>query len=166
MPDSLTSPSRREILAAAAAAGLAPLVAAAATAPATRPTPRILQRSMRWVQLALVEKDPATFDPDWWLEFFKRVHADGACISAGGMCAFAARCRSALATATPYPVARSMPKTAARPKAWASIEPLRSVLPVSTATMRWTGWACPSTASVTRGSHSAPSWATMTAVTM
>ena len=40
------------------------------------------------MQLALVEKDPATFDPDWWLDFFKRVHADGACISAGGICAF------------------------------------------------------------------------------
>jgi hypothetical protein len=80
--------SRREILGALTAAGLTPLAAAAPLAPATQPTPKILDRSMRWIQLALVEKDPATFDPDWWLDFFKRVHAGGACISAGGMCAF------------------------------------------------------------------------------
>jgi hypothetical protein len=43
---------------------------------------------MKWVQLALVEKDPATFDPDAWLDLFQRVHADGVCISAGGMGAF------------------------------------------------------------------------------
>ena len=57
-------------------------------APRRRPLPKPLERATRWVQLALVEKDPATFDPDWWLDFFKRVHADGACISAGGVCAF------------------------------------------------------------------------------
>jgi hypothetical protein len=52
--------------------------------PASRPTPKMIDRAMRWVQLALVETDPATFDPDWWLDLFQRVHADGACISAGG----------------------------------------------------------------------------------
>jgi len=88
MSDSPWSVSRREVLAALAAAGVAPLVGAAPIIPASRPAPRMLDRAMRWIQLALVEKDPATFDPDWWLDLFKRVHADGACISAGGMCAF------------------------------------------------------------------------------
>ena len=88
MSDSPWSLSRREVLAALAAAGLAPLVAAAPLMPASRPAPKMIDRAMKWVQLALVEKDPATFDPDWWLDLFKRVHADGACISAGGMCAF------------------------------------------------------------------------------
>src|SRR5215467_4040354 len=59
-----------------------------------------------------------------------------------------------------------MPNTAERPKAWASIEPLRSVLPASTATTRCTGLVCFVRASMTRGSHAAPSWATITAVTM
>ena len=88
MSDSPWSLSRREVLAALAAAGLTPVVTAAPLVPSSRPAPKMMDRAMRWVQLALVEKDPATFDPDWWLDFFKRVHADGACISAGGMCAF------------------------------------------------------------------------------
>src|SRR5262249_48554688 len=83
-----------------------------------------------------------------------------------GTWAFADRWRRAWATATPYPVVRSMPNTAERPKAWASIEPLRSVLPVSTATTRCTDLVCLARASMTRGSHAAPSWATITAVTM
>jgi hypothetical protein len=88
MDDSPLLLSRREVLAGAAAVALVPgfwrSSSGAATAPASKP----LERATRWVQLALVEKDPATFDPDWWLDFFKRVHADGACISAGGVCAF------------------------------------------------------------------------------
>ena len=45
-------------------------------------------RPMRWAQLVLVENDPGRFDPDFWLDFFKRVHADGACLSAGGIVAY------------------------------------------------------------------------------
>ncbi len=45
-------------------------------------------KSMRWAQLAFVENDPATFDPDFWLNYFKRIHADGALLSAGGVVAF------------------------------------------------------------------------------
>ena len=84
----------------------------------------------------------------------------------GTMWVFAARCRRALATAAPYPVARSIPNTAARPKACASIAPLRSLLPASTATTRCTGLVWLMTASTTCGSHAAPSCATITAVTM
>ena len=45
-------------------------------------------KPMRWAQLVLVENDPGQFDPDFWLDYFKRVHADGACLSAGGVVAY------------------------------------------------------------------------------
>jgi len=46
------------------------------------------EKSMRWAQLAFVENDPGRFDPDFWLDYFKRIHADGALLSAGGIVAF------------------------------------------------------------------------------
>jgi hypothetical protein len=45
-------------------------------------------RSMRWAQLAFVENDPGRYDPDFWLNYFKRIHADGVLLSAGGVVAF------------------------------------------------------------------------------
>ncbi|MCF7975768.1 MAG: beta-galactosidase trimerization domain-containing protein [Phycisphaerae bacterium] len=45
-------------------------------------------RPMRWAQLVLVENDPGQFDPDFWLDYFRRVHADGVCLSAGGVVAY------------------------------------------------------------------------------
>lgn len=45
-------------------------------------------RPMRWAQLTLVENDPGRFDPDFWLNYFKRIHADGATLSAGGVVAY------------------------------------------------------------------------------
>jgi len=45
-------------------------------------------RPMRWAQLVLVENDPGRFDPDFWLNYFKRIHADAACLSAGGAVAY------------------------------------------------------------------------------
>ncbi|HLL96341.1 MAG TPA: alpha-amylase family protein, partial [Spirosoma sp.] len=47
-----------------------------------------LDGPMRWVQLAFVERDPGQYDPDFWLSYFKRIHADGALLSAGGVVAF------------------------------------------------------------------------------
>jgi hypothetical protein len=88
MPDMPLLVSRREVLMLGAAAAISPALATISIAAPMQKTPLALERAMRWVQLALVEKDPATFDPDWWLDFFKRAKADGACISAGGMCAF------------------------------------------------------------------------------
>ncbi len=41
-------------------------------------------RPMRWAQLTLVENDPGQYDPDFWLDYFERIHADAACLSAGG----------------------------------------------------------------------------------
>ncbi len=43
---------------------------------------------MRWVQLTLVENDPGRFDPGFWLDYFKRLHADAATLSAGGIVAY------------------------------------------------------------------------------
>jgi hypothetical protein len=45
-------------------------------------------RSMRWAQLAFVENDPGRYDPDFWLDYFKKIHADGVLLSAGGIVAF------------------------------------------------------------------------------
>ncbi len=45
-------------------------------------------RPMRWAQLTLVENDPGRFDPDFWLDYFRRVHADGTTLSAGGIVAY------------------------------------------------------------------------------
>jgi len=44
--------------------------------------------TMRWAQLAFVESDPGNYDPDFWLSYFKRIHADGVLLSAGGVVAF------------------------------------------------------------------------------
>jgi hypothetical protein len=45
-------------------------------------------RPMRWMQLAFVEDDPGNYNRQFWLDYFKRIHADGACLSAGGCVAF------------------------------------------------------------------------------
>jgi hypothetical protein len=45
-------------------------------------------RPMRWAQLTLVENDPGRFDPAFWLDYFRRIHADAACLSAGGVVAY------------------------------------------------------------------------------
>ena len=44
---------------------------------------------MRWMQLAFVEATtPAITIRYFWLDYFRRVHADAACLSAGGCVAF------------------------------------------------------------------------------
>lgn len=45
-------------------------------------------RSMRWIQFAMVENDPGHFDPDFWLGYFKKIHADGVLLNAGGGVAY------------------------------------------------------------------------------
>jgi hypothetical protein len=45
-------------------------------------------RPMRWAQLTLVENDPGRYDRQFWLDYFARVHADAACLSAGGVVAY------------------------------------------------------------------------------
>ncbi len=45
-------------------------------------------RPMRWAQLAFVEDDPGNYDLNFWLDYFRKIHADAACLSAGGSVAF------------------------------------------------------------------------------
>ena len=45
-------------------------------------------KAIRWAQLAFVETDPGHCDPDFWLSYFKKIHAQGALLSAGGIVAF------------------------------------------------------------------------------
>lgn len=45
-------------------------------------------RPMRWAQIAFTEDDPGNYDAAMWLDFLKRIHADAACLSAGGCVAF------------------------------------------------------------------------------
>lgn len=46
------------------------------------------ERPMRWAQLSFVEDDPGNYDLAFWLDYFKRIHADGALLNAGGCVAF------------------------------------------------------------------------------
>lgn len=91
--------TRRDFLQATAGAGavvsLASPFAAASDAgastqagPAVQPPGGWFDRPMRWVQLTLVENDPGRFDPAFWLDYFRRLHADAATLSAGGIVAY------------------------------------------------------------------------------
>lgn len=71
--------TRREF--AAVAGGMAPAGWAAQAA-------SWYDRPMRWAQVAFTEDDPGNYDPAFWLDYFKRIHADAACLSAGGVVAF------------------------------------------------------------------------------
>ena len=51
-------------------------------------TEHILSKTMRWAQLTLAENDPGRADVPFWLDYFRRVRADGVCLSAGGCVAF------------------------------------------------------------------------------
>jgi hypothetical protein len=50
--------------------------------------PTWFDKPMRWAQLTLVENDPGQYDPDFWLDYFKRTHSDAVCLSAGGIVAY------------------------------------------------------------------------------
>jgi hypothetical protein len=63
-------------------AGASPLTAAGAT-PANW-----YDRPMRWAQLSFVEDDPGNYSLDFWLDYFKKTHADAALVDAGGCVAF------------------------------------------------------------------------------
>jgi hypothetical protein len=88
--------SRRDFLQVAAGAGavvtFAPSVAGSgldATGSAGTPEAAAwFDRPMRWVQLTLVENDPGRFDPTFWLDYFRDLHADAATLSAGGIVAY------------------------------------------------------------------------------
>src|SRR5512135_596603 len=84
-------PPRRQFLAMSALAGAAVgvgawprRVAATTSAQEWPPAPSWIDRPMRWAQLTLVEDDPPKLDVDFWLDYFRRTHADAVCLSAGG----------------------------------------------------------------------------------
>jgi hypothetical protein len=54
----------------------------------TQADPAWCGRPMRWAQVAFTEDDPGRYEPRMWLDFFRRIHADAACLSAGGCVAF------------------------------------------------------------------------------
>jgi hypothetical protein len=68
--------------------GAGALAAAGAALGQEGPSETWYDRPMRWAQLAFVEDDPGRYDPGFWLDYFKRIHADAACLSAGGCVAF------------------------------------------------------------------------------
>jgi hypothetical protein len=51
-------------------------------------TPEWYTTATRWTQLTLAEDDPVKFDPDWWIELFRRTRSNAACLSAGGYIAY------------------------------------------------------------------------------
>src|SRR5881394_3375717 len=93
MPDHI---SRREFLHVTAAAGAIGSLGFPPPAGQSRQVPGVVpatdagwfDRPMRWVQLTLVENDPGRFDPAFWLDYFRRLHADAATLSAGGIVAY------------------------------------------------------------------------------
>ena len=90
------TPSRRAFLKTAGLAGAAiaitegpcwRLIAADISGPVP-PAPNWIDKPMRWAQLTLVEDDPDKFDPEFWLDYFRRTKSDAACLSAGGCVAY------------------------------------------------------------------------------
>ncbi len=45
-------------------------------------------RPMRWAQVGFAEDDPGNYDPQFWLDYFKRLHIDAVTLNAGGAVAF------------------------------------------------------------------------------
>jgi hypothetical protein len=64
--------------------GAAPLMGA----PESAGSGNWYDRPMRWAQLSFVEDDPGNYSLDFWLDYFKKVHADAALLDAGGCVAF------------------------------------------------------------------------------
>src|SRR5215510_379099 len=91
----LTAVSRRDFLRTTALAtvtlsnvslGSLALREVAASVPMSTPT--WVDKPMRWAQLTLVEDDPGKFDPQFWLDYFRRTRSDAVCLSAGGCVAY------------------------------------------------------------------------------
>jgi hypothetical protein len=87
----MTDLTRRNFLKASAAAGAALTLGPLRAAPALGGVPSDppwADRPMRWAQLTLVENDPGAFDPQFWLDYFRRTRSDAVCLSAGGCVAY------------------------------------------------------------------------------
>lgn len=51
-------------------------------------TPHWYRSATRWTQLTLAEDDPIKFDPEQWIDIFKRTKSNATCLSAGGYIAY------------------------------------------------------------------------------
>jgi hypothetical protein len=80
--------TRRDFLQTSAAAAAFAMAPAGGAAPLAANDSEWFDRPMRWAQLNLTEDDPAKMDRSFWLDYFKRIYANGACLSAGGVVAF------------------------------------------------------------------------------
>ena len=45
-------------------------------------------KPMRWAQIGFAEDDPGNYDPQFWLDYFKRLHVEAVTLNAGGAVAF------------------------------------------------------------------------------
>ncbi|MCD7060639.1 family 10 glycosylhydrolase [Pelagibacterium xiamenense] len=57
----------------------------------TKPTLRTsdwYKSATRWTQLTLAEDDPIRFDPEQWIDIFRRTQSNAVCLSAGGYVAY------------------------------------------------------------------------------
>src|SRR6187549_169358 len=96
MPDSISRRDFLQVTAGASAFASLGLDVGSAGAEAIAQQPAVaantldgwFDRPMRWVQLTLVENDPGRFDPQFWIDYFRRLHADAAALSAGGIVAY------------------------------------------------------------------------------
>jgi len=83
--------SRRQILTQGVSAATALLHSRhrASAAPAKWQTPaNWFAKPMRWAQLVFTEDDPGHYNKDFWLDYFRRTHSEGACLAGGGYMAF------------------------------------------------------------------------------
>lgn len=87
-----TSLTRRDFIGTTALAGAGTMIAGPGPVFAQPGAPSDVEmwydRTMRWMQLILVESDPGQYDPQWWIDLFKRTNTDGLCISGGGLMAY------------------------------------------------------------------------------
>ena len=51
-------------------------------------TPDWYRTATRWTQLTLAEDDPVRFDPEVWIDLFRRTRSNATCLSAGGYIAY------------------------------------------------------------------------------
>jgi hypothetical protein len=78
--------NRRDFLQATVAGAMLPV--AARSESVTSASEGWYNRPMRWAQVAFVEDDPGNYDLTFWIDYFRRLHVDAACLSAGGCVAF------------------------------------------------------------------------------
>lgn len=60
----------------------------AAQSPGNLRTADWYRSATRWTQLTLAEDDPVRFDPEFWIDLFKRSRSNATCLSAGGYIAY------------------------------------------------------------------------------